>query len=572
MLVSEDCEDRARCRRVLFARLALGALALCLVLGLDWAGQGLSEAARLGFYLTIAASFVSILASSIWLKALGPSRSLIVVQIALDVVMVTSLVHFSGAPESVFTFLYLIVAIYGAMLWERPGAMTAAGLSTVAYGALLLASHSGLVESHGSNYARAPLPVLAAAWGVRVGALSLVAALASFLSRELSRTGRALDKKTSDLGELRELYGQTVESIMSGLLTSDENGRITSFNPEAERITGHSQSAVMGRPLEEAIPGTSSILRASGQPRRSPRAPRASLEYENALGEKLSLGVAASVLKGHDGQPRGHVVIFQNVTAVVAMELELRSSERLAAVGEMAAKIAHEIRNPLASISGSIQILQAGGASAPEQDPDSGRLMDIVLRETERLNTLIGQFLQYSRPVPPTLEPVPVRALLEEMRELLEASKPDDVELVCEGSETHTAMADRDQLKQVLWNLAINGVHAMPKGGVLKLSVAPALLDPAQDWQSGGRKGEWSDNLRQVANETGVEIAVSDTGVGILPEDQGRIFEPFFTTKAEGTGLGLATVHRVVEGHGGSIRVESREGGTTFRVCLLSVG
>jgi two-component system sensor histidine kinase PilS (NtrC family) len=254
------------------------------------------------------------------------------------------------------------------------------------------------------------------------------------------------------------------------------------------------------------------------------------------------------------------------------MELELRSAERLAAVGEMAAKIAHEIRNPLASISGSIQILKAGGASAREEDPDSGRLMDIVLRETERLNTLIGQFLQYSRPVPPTLEPVPVRALLEEMRELLEASKPDEVELVCEGSETLAAMADRDQLKQVLWNLAINGVHAMPKGGVLSLSVVPALIDPAQDWQPDGRKGEWSDNLRQVANGTGVEIAVSDTGVGILPEDQGRIFEPFFTTKAEGTGLGLATVHRVVEGHGGSIRVESREGGTTFRVCLPSVG
>jgi len=266
------------------------------------------------------------------------------------------------------------------------------------------------------------------------------------------------------------------------------------------------------------------------------------------------------------------VVIFQNVTAIAAMELELRSAERLAAVGEMAAKIAHEIRNPLASISGSIQILQAGGHATGEADPDSERLMEIVLRETERLNALIGQFLQYSRPVPPALEPVPVRALLEEMRELLEASKPDEVELACEGSESLTAMADRDQLKQVLWNLAINGLHAMPKGGILCLSVAPGTVDPAQDWHSDGRKGEWSDNLRQSTVEKGVEIAISDTGVGILPEDQGRIFEPFFTTKAEGTGLGLATVHRVVEGHGGSIRVESREGGTTFRVCLPSVG
>ena len=569
---SESTDHRARAGSILLARVALATLALGIVLGLDWAGEGFSEAARLGFYLTISAGFVSILASAAWLRAVGPSAGFVLAQIGFDVAMVTALVYFAGDPESFFTFLYLTVVIYAAMLWERPGALAAAGFSTLGYGALLVVSHLGLVASHGTNYAQLPLSVLAAAWSVRVGAFSLVAVLASFLSAELRRAGRALDKKTSDLGELRELYEQTVVSIMSGLLTTDEAGRITSFNPEAERITGRKRASVLGRALEEIIPGTKSILANSGVPRDSKRVSRARLEYENEFGEALFLGVAASILRGDDGTSRGHVVIFQNVTSVAAMERELRSAERLAAVGEMAAKIAHEIRNPLASISGSIQILKASGGDGKPAEPDSDRLMEIVLRETERLNTLIGQFLQYSRPVPPTLEPVPIRALLEEMRELLEASKPDEVELHCDGPEGLSALADRDQIKQVLWNLAINGLQAMPKGGRLTLSVKPAPGDLAQAWHSEGRKGEWSDKSRQRPDGGGVEIAISDSGDGILPEDQGRIFEPFFTTKAEGTGLGLATVHRVVEGHGGSIRVDSQEGGTTFRLYLPRAG
>jgi two-component system sensor histidine kinase PilS (NtrC family) len=567
-LASRDLDSRALLARVLIARVALGALSLAIVLGLDWAAGGLSPLASQGLYLTVALGFASILASALWLRGLGRTDFFTLTQIGLDVAMVTSLVHFSGDPESVFTFLYLIVTIYAAILYRRRGAMVSAGLSTLAYGGLILATYGGWVVSYGTDYARSPLSVLAAAWSVRVSALFLVAVLASFLSRELNRTGRALDEKTSDLGELRELYEQTVVSIMSGLLTTDENGRVTSFNPEAERITGLPRSRVLGRGLEEIIPGASEIVAESALASHVKRISRARLRYANAHGENLFLGVAGSILKGADGGQRGHVVIFQNVTAVAAMERELRSSERLAAVGEMAAKLAHEIRNPLASISGSIQMLKVGQTDRQSEQADADRLMEIVLRETERLNTLIGQFLQYSRPVPPALEPVPVRALLEEMKELLEASKPDEVELECSGAEGLEILADRNQLKQVLWNLAINGLHAMPKGGILTLSVSALTANEAQDWHPDGRRGEGNDESRHPE----VEIAISDSGVGILPEHQERIFEPFFTTKAEGTGLGLATVHRVVEGHGGSIRVESQEGGTTFRLRLPGSG
>lgn len=572
-MIFDPSHDHSHPARILIARVALGALSFAVVLGLDWAGEGFSQQARQGLYLTIAAGFGSVLASAVWLRRVGPSGGFAVTQVGMDVVLVTGLVHFSGDPESVFTFFYLFVTIYGAMLYERRGALAAAGLSTLGYGSLILATHAGLIASHGTNYAASPVSVLAAAWSVRVSAFFLVAVLANFLSRELSRTGRALDERTSDLGELRELYEQTVVSIMSGLLTTDEEGRVTSFNPEAERITGLSRRGVRGRSLEELIPGVGAIVAEAGRPLRGSKVSRARLRYDNARGENLFLGVAASILKGDDGGQRGHVVIFQDVTAVAAMESELRSSERLAAVGEMAAKIAHEIRNPLASISGSIQILKAGEEAGEERGrSENEHLMEIVLRETERLNTLISQFLQYSRPVPPSLEPVPARALLEEMVELLDASRPEEVEIECEGPEGLRVLADRDQLKAVIWNLAINGLQAMPKGGELKLSVRALTADEAQDWHSRCRKEEGSDKSRHPGEISVVEIAVSDSGEGILPSDQGRIFEPFFTTKTEGTGLGLATVHRVVEGHGGAIRVESREGGTTFRLQLPGSG
>ncbi len=571
-MASKSLDRYSRSIRVLLARAALGALSLAIVLGLDWAGEGFGDLARRGLYLTIGLGFFTVIASGLWLRRAGESDLFSLAQIGLDIGMVTCLVHFSGDPETFFTFLYLTVTIYAAMLYETRGAIAAASLSALAYGAVIFSTHAGLLPSYGNDYARVSASILAADWGVRAGAFFLVAGLASFLSRELGRAGRALDQKTSDLGQLRDLYEQTVVSIMSGLLTTDENGRITSFNPEAERITGSNQASVLGRELDAIIPGASTIFEEAARPLRSRRVSRARLRYRNAQGENLFLGVAASILRGEQGRERGHVVIFQDVTAVAAMERELRGAERLAAVGEMAAKIAHEIRNPLASISGSIQMLQAGAAGEQAAQADSDRLMEIVLRETERLNGLISQFLQYSRPVPPTLEPVPVRALLEEMRELLEASKSDDVAVECSGPQGLRVLADRDQLKQVLWNLAINADHAMPKGGTLRLSVAPAAPMPAQDWHSGSRKEERSDKTRHAAVEPWVEITVSDTGEGILPEDQNRIFEPFFTTKAEGTGLGLATVHRVIEGHGGSIGVESQEGGTTFRLRLPGAG
>jgi two-component system sensor histidine kinase PilS (NtrC family) len=275
-------------------------------------------------------------------------------------------------------------------------------------------------------------------------------------------------------------------------------------------------------------------------------------------GQKRHLGLASSILRDGEGRANGWVLIFQDVTEVVAMEQELRRSERLAGIGQLAADIAHEIRNPLAAISGSVEMLQAG-LGEDEPDPEPRRLMGIVLREIDRLNDLITDFLQFARPAPTRRKPVDLGALVEELVGMIEVARPEGVEIEVDLERELTAHADPTQIRQILWNLILNAVQAMPDGGCIRISVA-GVAPESQEGASEGRNEE-------KEGVDLVEVTVADTGVGIAPEVLERIFDPFFTTKPEGSGLGLATVHRIVEANGGSLRVESLVGeGTVLRV------
>jgi len=565
-----EAATRRQLVRLVFAHLSLTVLSFGIALTLDGLGRDLPSGAREGLYWTVAAAFGTTVVSALVLSRARLLWPFVAVQIGTDVAIVTSLVHYSGGRESIFTFLYVVVTLYGAVLFERRGAMIGASLSAVAYGGLLLLTRVGWVDGWGEEGGD-PLPVaaLVAIWAVHVGALYLVGVLASLLSTELQRTGRALDQSTSDLRRLRDLHQRTVESLLSGLLTLDVDGRITSFNPEAERITGQSSAAVMGRSLEAVIPGALELVHDCAPSRGRPSVPRSRLRYRNARDSELYLGVAASVLRGGDGEPEGHVVIFQDVTDVVAMEQELRSAERLAAVGEMAAKIAHEIRNPLASISGSIQILQSSSRPDDGSSVEARRLMDIVVRETDRLNALITDFLVYSRPSPPDIKPVAARSILEEVVELLEGVRPPTVSIEVSGSESLLVQADPAQLRQVVWNLATNGLDAMGEGGRLVLGVAIGRRHRAQAGVAFRRKGAEAYTGGEAA---WVQITVSDTGHGMSAEVRERLFEPFFTTKRDGTGLGLATVYRIAESHGGSVEIDSEVGaGTRIGIWLPGV-
>jgi len=533
------------------ARLALALVSLGIALALDTTLGDVDAPGRRGLYSTVAFAFLATAFYGLVLPHIQRPRSFAALNIATDIAIVSALVHFSGGPDSVFDFLYVLVAIYGALLFERRGALVTACLGVFAYGGVLLLARAGAGGApHGASTATPAM--LFMLWVVHAGAIVLVAALASFLAAELRQ-------RTSDLRLLTNLHERTVESLKSGLLTAGRDGRITSFNPEAERITGVASASAIGQDIEEIFPGIRELALApagddSAQDRF--RAP-----YHNRLGEDLHLGVATYILKDARGAPSGHVMIFQDVTDVVEMEAELRRSERLAAVGELSASIAHEIRNPLAAISGSVQMLERE-ADALGGAVEAKRLMGIVLRETDRLNHLITDFLQYARPGPLRLEPVFVESVVSEVLDVFDAIVPENLRIVLNVPQTLAVRADAAQLRQLLWNLTLNACQAMPEGGSLCME-AQAVAEPTPQEARSARRNDLEEK------KIWVEITVRDQGIGISPEVLEHVFDPFFTTKPEGSGLGLATVHRIVEEHGGSIRLESLvDRGTEIRIWL----
>ena len=337
------------------ARLLLAGLSLGLAVALDWLDSSWANPTISGVYWTVVAAFTATIVSAILARRTRNPLRFAMVQVSIDVAIVTALVHFSGADESVFTFLYALVVLYGALVLDRAGVGLSVGLAAAGYAFVLFGADLGLLPDAGHQGRDLPRSVQGAYWAFYAGALLVLGMLANTLSAELTRTGAALDRRTHDLKRLRNLHLLTVDSISSGLLTTNESWRITSFNPEAERITGLTAAEAEGQLLDEVIPGASDVVRAGvGLDVAARRIGRDRIDYHNVRGEFLSLGLGASSLRDEHGTELGKVVIFQDVTEVVSMENELRQSEKLAAVGEMAARIAHEIRNPLASISGSV--------------------------------------------------------------------------------------------------------------------------------------------------------------------------------------------------------------------------
>jgi two-component system sensor histidine kinase PilS (NtrC family) len=280
------------------------------------------------------------------------------------------------------------------------------------------------------------------------------------------------------------------------------------------------------------------------------------------------LGIGTYVLRDGEAGIEGHVVIFQDVTDVVEMEANLRQSERLAAIGELSACIAHEIRNPLAAISGSIEMLQ-GERIGREASIDSTNLMNIALREVDRLDHLISDFLRYARPGPLNPETVQLQEVITDVLEMFDASRPDAIEIDLVVEDGLTVFADSGQLRQVLWNLVLNASEAMPDGGRLRVSAQTLTERGSQEGSLGGRRGREGEE----GKARWLEIAIADDGSGIPQDKLDRIFDPFFTTKQNGSGLGLATVHRIVENHRGTVRLESKLGvGTTVRIRLSLTG
>jgi two-component system sensor histidine kinase PilS (NtrC family) len=431
-------------------------------------------------------------------------------QIAVDVAIAAVVGSMTGGADSVFLFMFSLAVVNGAILLYRRGALIACLLAIAGYLAMV-------------QGADAPAPRALTIF-VHCTAFVLTGVLASYLAEQLRTTGERLEAITG-------LHESIVQSMTSGLATLDPAGRVTFLNPTGEAMAGLTLAEIRGRPAATVFPA---FRAATG---------RGEVEHVNGAGPRMLRGYSSVPLAGPRGAPLGTAIIFQDLTRLRAMEEAVARSERLADLGMVAAGLAHELRNPLAAISGSVELLRAQAAP----DGEDHRLMDIVLKEAARLDRLVTEFLHFARPPPVVREPVDLAALLAETLDVF-AHDPSAAGIaVARDLRAAAVSADPAQLRQVAWNLLLNAAQALRERG------------------EGGHIRVTSRTL----SDDSAAFAVEDDGPGIPPADLERIFLPFHTSKARGSGLGLANVHRVVDAHGGRITVESTPGsGARFTVWL----
>jgi len=512
------------------------------------------------FFALAAVTYVLTVAYAFTIPLVSERRWLVDLQLATDALLVSGLVLVTGGVTSYFSTLYTLPIVAACLVQHRRGGALVAVLSGMLYAGLVTAQYTGalgLVKPSRLVVAPGALPSQEIAWltiGLNVFGFLAVGLLTGYLAENLRRAGEHLEQASSQIADLRALSQHVIDSLTGGLTTADPAGRVLTFNRAAERIVGLPAADARGRLAREVLQlprGVLALIDGQG----GQKGQRTEYVLARPDGSRIDLGLTAAPLLTTGG-PAGWIFSFQDLTEAKRQEREAQMQKRLAAVGEMAAGIAHEIRNPLASMTGSIQILRQELTLSPEQ----ARLMDIVLRESERLNGTIHNFLSYARSKTPEPTRFEVKTVLRETATLLrngpdlgprhriEVDVPDD-ELWFD--------ADESQFRQVVWNLATNALRAMPDGGRVWLRATHAVTNqPRAEGHA-------------VTGNAPLVLEVRDEGVGIPPEEIDRVFHPFRTGFTKGTGLGLAIVHRIVSDHGGNVAVASTVGrGTTIRVTL----
>lgn len=525
----------------------LVAAVLFLMAAAMWTHGGVSAVARvalsgtLPIFVTVAGlSLVYLLALRFFNRLQWQASA----QLLIDVLLVTWLVWATGDNGSPYAAAYILVISAASIFLGPRGALVTSIGCVLAFTIITLASAAGWIPPFAHDPDNALTAKAIQAIGINDVAFLVVGLLAARLADRQARSDVQLIEATQSLATLRALHERIVESIRSGVVTTDLLGRIYTFNAAAEEITGYKAMDVRGKgasiffgELKDRIAQSMSAAQA-GEP-----SPRFEAYCLTSDGLRLRLGYSIFPLFSETGETTGLVITFQDLTEVRSLEEAARRQDRLAAVGRVAAGIAHEIRNPLASMRGSIQVLR----SDLDGDSSQAQLMEIILRESDRLNQIIADFLTYARPRNTQLALVDLREPLKETFTLLRHS-PEirDGHTLEEDFPDEPVMvsADASQLKQVFWNLSRNALQAMPEGGRLRAELQRA---------AGGR----------------IRITFKDTGLGMTPEQVEHLFEPFSSSTTGGTGLGLSIVYQIIRDHGGTINVRSREGqGTTITVEL----
>ena len=508
------------------------------------------------FYALIVLTYVLTIPSALLLRILKTSSALTAffwIQVGSDFLLETVLVARTGGVESPFAVLYVITVAVASLIPQRRVGLFAACTCIIVFGLVTNAQLYGLAPGWFGQMSHVSPPAMLQSFGVYALALLVVGLLSGTLADQLYRADESLREKEQGLTRLQAFHENIVRSISSGVFTADTKGAITSFNPAAQEVTGYAVAHVLGRSWREIFNWYPHQPSADGASGVLPPMTRFEVECKAANGNRLVLGMTVSPLHEQEA-PQGLVGVFKDLTQIRDLEEEMRRKEWLANLGEMSAGMAHEIRNPLGALAGAMQMLRKEALA----DDTDRRLMDIAIREATRLDAIITEFLQYARPPALDLAEHNINKILAETMDLVQHEarnrKQTTIATSLAGGSL-LAQVDQNQMRQVFWNLATNAFDAMPDGGKLTITTGCRHIDAA------GRKGDV------------VEIAFQDTGEGIAPANLDKIFLPFFTTKKEGSGLGLAAVHRIVDLHGGWIKVESQpQQGTRFVVCLPRSG
>ena len=527
-----------RLRLFIYARIIVSFLFLAATIILEYLDSYVAiERFQPGVIRLMAFSFIFSIISLLTLKKQRFTTFLTNLQVIWDLSFVTVLVLFTGGILSPYSFLYLISIMIAGMLLGRRQALYTASLCGILYGTILDFQYFGYLSFIGLTQDDAyQVGALRLFYTIAFNliAFGLTAFITGLLAERARLSEEALQRSSIDYFELAQLNSAIVAHSESGLLTTTISGRIRVFNPYAEAITGLSQSDAYDNKIDTVFPQLSGLIITDTI------SAKREFEYQSCDGTTMTLGYGVAPFNDSKGLPVGYIVNFRDITNIRRMEAALKKADRLAALGELSARMAHEIRNPLAALCGSVQLLSS---TTDIQDHDA-RLLAIVTREAARLDTLISEFLMYARPAAPQIMKINLHTYIEEECLFL-AHDPRFTSITLYNLVPKSAevSADPAQLHQVIVNLLQNAADAMVEGGRVFIE---CIVSPA----------------------TAI-ISITDNGGGIAKDTARLLFEPFWTTKPAGTGLGLAISYRIIEAHGGTLSVESPpDGGCRFVIML----
>lgn len=533
-------------RRALDKFLLLRTIVACLVVGAGVTIVALTEDAfnAKPLYLLLAVSGV-VGGAALMLARLGmPARRVSWGVVVADIGFAAGIVYYSGGVSGQFTTVFCLTIAAAAFLLEMPGGLVSGVLSSACFVAFQLLEAWGVLTPPGkSAMAHPQMSGLIDAY-MHASMFLLVGTVGGYLADRIKLKGRALQHAETALEQLRIDTNYILENMSSGVLVVDIDGRVLTMNAAAEEILELRKEEVLSHHVDTALGRRAPDLAhelvqslASERPRR-----RQEISGHSRSGAYRPMGISISPLTDGTQRRRGVIAVFQDLTEVHEMRERVRKADRLAAVGELSAGIAHELRNPLASISGSIEMLYHELAL----DGENKRLMELIMRESDRLDRIISDFLEFARLRTPRRVPSKLARCIEDVvtlvRQNVEKSDGINIRTACDPALPDVWMDD-EQMRQVFMNLAVNSCEAMENRGALEI-------------------------MAERAGEQKVRVAFKDSGPGIDPEGLERMFEPFFTTKDGGTGLGLAMANKIVVAHGGSIEFKNAERGAVFTIVL----